>query len=380
MKLSPELLIMYFCAGISLCVLYAPQPIAPIFESELGISRAKAGLFIAAIMIPLALTSIIYGYILEKISIKKILIFACLGLGFSQIVFGLSDKYFWLLNLRGFQGLLLPAILTGVMSYISQISSKENVASAIGIYIGVTIIGGFFGRFLSGLCTDYFGWRFFIIFIGIILLVLAFFVYKFCSDITASFVKPKLSDIISIMGIPHNFHVYFMIFGAFFAFQAILNFIPFELKALSGEFSGSKTAMMYVGYGAGVLVSFNIKKIVNSLGSAVNSMIFGMIIFIVVLQILHIAQFWTIFWAMIFFCIGNFIVHSTASGFINKSADTHKGIANGLYVSFYYTGGALGSVLPGFIYSSYGWGAFLLVISAVSLFSLGALLRLKYAY
>ena len=371
---------MYFCAALALCLMYAPQPIAPIFENELGISKAKAGLFITAIMLPLAFASIIYGYILEKVSIRKLLGVAFFLLGGSQIVFGLTQNYFWMLNIRGFQGLLLPVVLTGIMSYISQTSSKEMVASAIGKYIGITIIGGFVGRLLSGFFSDYFGWNFFIILIGILMFAVSFLIYKFTSDVTASFTKPKLKDIALVLKIPHNFHICVMIFCAFFAFQAVLNFLPFEIAALDGEFSGVKTAMMYVGYTFGVLISFNIKRIVNLFSSSQNTLIIGSTIFLMVLQIFYAESFWVIFWGMILFCIGNFIVHACASAFVNKMADDHKGIANGLYVSFYYAGGAFGSFLPGLVYMNKGWSWFLMVNSIVIAISILLLLHLKYAY
>ena len=44
-----DLYLMYFCALVAMSVLYAPQPIAVLFESELGIARQSAGLFIAAL-------------------------------------------------------------------------------------------------------------------------------------------------------------------------------------------------------------------------------------------------------------------------------------------------------------------------------------------
>ncbi|MBR6610993.1 MAG: MFS transporter, partial [Campylobacter sp.] len=77
-----------------------------------------------------------------------------------------------------------------------------------------------------------------------------------------------------------------------------------------------------------------------------------------------------IFVAMVVFCLGNFIAHSIASGFVNKMATTHKGISNGLYVSFYYFGGALGSFIPGLIYMPFGWSAFLWFLSVISFISL----------
>lgn len=373
-----ELLIMYFCTGLTLCVLYATQPIGPVFEKELSITRTQATLFTTSMMAPLAFASIFYGYLLEKIEIKKLLVVAFLLLGGSEITFSFTSSYFWLLNIRGFQGLIVPVVLTGIMSYISQISTKENVTSAIGAYVGVTIIGGFLGRFLSGLFTDIFGWRIFFLLVGILLLMAAFLVFKFSSNISASLIKPKLKDIAHILKIKHNLYIYLMIFGIFFSFQAILNFIPFELANLGNEYSGSKTGMMYFGYIIGVLVAFNSKKIIAILKTPLNAIIIGIIIFLAALQIFRFESFLVMFCAMLVFCLGNFIIHSIASGFINKLADSHKGISNGLYVSFYYAGGALGSFMPSFLYIVYGWGAFLSLISVISAVSLMFVFALRH--
>ena len=365
-----EILLYYFCTGLTLCILYATQPIGPVFEDELGISKTQATLFTTAIMIPLAFAGIFYGYLLETIQIKIILVLAFLLLGISEIVFSLTHSYFLLLNIRGFQGLLIPAVLTGIMSYISQISSKDSVANAIGIYIGVTIIGGFMGRALSGFFTDIFGWRVFFFIIGCIAILASILLLKFSQNIKASYLKPHLIDIIHTLKTRHNLYIFLMIFGIFFTFQAMLNFIPFELAKISDNYSSSKAGMLYIGYLVGVLVAFNTKKIVAFLGGSIKAIISGIIILIIAIQFFRIESFWFIFGAMVVFCLGNFITHSIASGFINKMATSHKGISNGLYVSFYYFGGALGSFVPGFVYIPFGWGAMLSFISVVSFISL----------
>ena len=368
--LRAEILLYYFCTGLTLCILYATQPIGPIFESELGISKTQAALFTTAIMTPLAFAGIFYGYLLEKIPIKNILVLAFLLLGISEIIFSCMDSYFWLLNIRGFQGFLIPAVLTGIMSYISQISSKDNVVSAIGVYIGVTIIGGFMGRALSGFFTDIFGWRIFFFIIGCVAILASLLLFKFSQNIKASYLKPRLIDIIHTLKLRHNLYIFLMIFGIFFTFQAMLNFIPFELARIDENYNSSKAGMLYIGYLVGVLVAFNTKKITALFRNPITAITAGIIILIIAIQIFRTQSFELIFVAMAIFCLGNFIAHSIASGFVNKMATTHKGISNGLYVSFYYFGGALGSFLPGLIYMPFGWNAFLWLISAIAFISL----------
>jgi len=71
-----------------------------------------------------------------------------------------------------------------------------------------------------------------------------------------------------------------------------------------------------------------------------------------------------IFAIMFVMCGGMFFVHAVAMGTMNKLATENRAVANGLYISIYYTGAALGSWLPGLIYQSAGWAAFTLTLTA----------------
>jgi YNFM family putative membrane transporter len=68
---------------------------------------------------------------------------------------------------------------------------------------------------------------------------------------------------------------------------------------------------------------------------------------------------------MFIFCAGMFMAHSIASGYLNKLADSNKGVTNGLYVAFYYAGGTIGSILPGIVYENYNWQVFLIFIGSI---------------
>lgn len=361
---------MYFCALVAMSVLYAPQPIAVLFESELGIGKDIAGLFITALMVPLGLAGFFYGYILERVSIRSMLFGGFLLLGVAQVGFGLASKYEYMLALRAIQGLVLPVAMIGIMSYISASTPSKYVAAAMGAYIGVTIIGGLVGRAASGILADYFGWRFFIIVVGVLCAFCAISVRLKCSNISASLAKPRLKDIKITLAERKNFYTYGMIFCLFFTFQALLNYVPFELAQILGAHSGAKTGALYAGYALGVLISFNVRRIGAFFGGARKAVVAGVAITLASIACFGMQSFWGLFGAMVVLCIGNFIAHSNAAGFVNRKAKEHKGIANGLYVSFYYVGGALGSFLPGFVYNHLGWIAFLWSLAVVCALSL----------
>lgn len=372
-----NLIILYLCTILTIGVMYAPQPLQPHFEQMLNISKAQATFFTTAILIPLSFSSIFYGYLLEKVSIRKLLITTFFIFSISEFIFASVSSYSYLIAVRIVQGFVAPAALTSIMSYISHTSSKNDIGKAIGAYIGMTIAGGFLGRLLAGFFTDVFGWRFFFYVLSIALLMVAILLTKTLDEVQNTFVKPKLGYIPKILSIKRNLYIFTAIFGLFFVFQATLNVLPFELKRLEGAFSGSKTGFMYVGYIVGVFVSFNVARIVKIFRQPENAVLFGLLVYFISLQFLHIEQFSMLFLSMIVFYFGSFTAHSVATSYINKKTSSHKPITNGMYISSYYCGGALGSFLPGFIYSAFGWHVFLTVLSIFILISITLIYQLK---
>ena len=134
---------------------------------------------------------------------------------------------------------------------------------------------------------------------------------------------------------------------------------------------------MYVGYIIGIFISFNVAKIVNLSKTASNAIFIGIIIYIISLGFLTIESFYAIFASMLVFYAGSFTAHSVATAHVNKKATSHKGITNGLYVSFYYAGGALGSFVPGVIYEFGGWNMFLSALAILLCVSLFFIWKLK---
>jgi len=365
-----QLPIIYTCTILTLCTLYAVQPIQPLFEQEFNLSRFEAVIFTTVIMLPLGFAPIFYGYILETFSSKRFLQNAILLLGFLELLFAFTDTYVFLLTIRGLQGLIIPAVLTSLMSYISFITPKDKVQQAIGYYIGATIFGGFIGRLLSGFLSDMFGWRLFFILLGIALVVMYGCLHYLSEEVKVDFVKPKFSQIMDILNNKTFFNIYMMMFFIFFVFQALLNFLPFQLKTFSSTMGFGKVGLMYAGYIIGFIISIRILFLIRFFGNETRTIIVGIVTYAVGLQIFQISDYMVMFGGMFVFCAGFFIIHSVASGFISKLAHEKRAISNGLYLSFYYAGGTFGTFAPGVFFEYLGWNAFVLLLSFIVLCTL----------
>jgi YNFM family putative membrane transporter len=369
----------YLTTIVTFCSLYAAQPIQPLFQQEFQLTDFQAILFTTLMMAPLGVAPLFYGYLLESFSAKVMVRWALFLLGILEILFSLAGDYFTLLSIRAIQGLMIPAILTSIMSYISYSSTKEKVQHAIAAYIAATILGGFLGRFLSGLFTDLFGWRFFFFILGLLLLLNCYLLKDMVRDAKLNYARPKMNEVLDILRAKEFFWLYTSIFCLFFVFAALMNFLPFELKRINSGVGETGIGILYLGYSMGILVSLNTRRIINYFGNESDAIGAGILVFGGGLLFFMIENYVVMFVTMFVFCAGLFTAHSLLSGFVNKLASHNKAIANGLYISFYYTGGTLGSVLPGLIFQKFGWHVFLLQLFAMICLALFMTRRLKVA-
>jgi len=368
----------YFTTIVTICSLYAAQPIQPVFQEEFQLSNLQALLFTTLMMFPLGIAPLFYGFLLETFSAKTLVRGAVLLLGLLELVFACSTSYFSLLLIRAVQGLMIPAILTSLMSYISFTSDRENVQHSIAVYIAATIVGGFVGRFLSGLSTEFFGWRYFFVLLGILLIVAFFLLQTLQKDAKLKYARPKPAEVASLLSKGQFFWLYIGIFSIFFVFSAMMNFLPFALKVITPEAGEAGIGFLYFGYAMGIAVSLNSRKIIRFFGNESDAVRAGIVIFFLGTTLFYIEDYRAMFLAMFVFCTGLFMAHSLLSGFVNKMSLENKAIANGVYISFYYMGGTFGSFIPGYFFENYGWSGFLLFLQAMLCFSYFCIQKMKH--
>ena len=369
----------YFCTVLTFCSLYAAQPIQPVFQQEFSLSALQAILFTTLMMLPLGFAPMLYGFLLESFSARLILRTAVLFLGILELIFSCTNSYILLLVIRGLQGFAIPAILTSLVSYISFTSQGHEVQAAVARYIAATILGGFLGRFLSGMFTDFFGWRFFFFLLGLLLIVGFFQLRVLEKDANLEYSRPRPSEALALIRQPQFFWLYCTIFSVFFIFAGLLNILPFELKRLNPAFGETGIGFMYSGYVMGILVSLNVRRLIIILGSEFVVVAMGLLIFALGILGFMIEDHRSMFFAMFVFCTGMFMTHAILSGYVNTLAPQKKAIANGIYISSYYLGGTIGSFAPGRIYEQHGWQMFLIALLLMVVCAVFFLLFLRRA-
>jgi MFS transporter, YNFM family, putative membrane transport protein len=363
-----HLLIAQFCAILVFSALYAPQPLLPVLAESFAVSETRAALLITAALLPLAVAPIAYGFLLQRLSARRLLIGATWLLAGSQVAVASVSSFDVLLVLRLLQGLIVPAMLTSLMTYLGASAAPGQIARVMSLYIAASVFGGFAGRMVSGLISANLGWRWSFLFLAGATALCALLLQRLRADPPVQFQRPRLSVMLEVLRERVFLKLYLVVFLAFGAFASLLNFLPFRLVELGTGLNETGIALMYSGYLMGVVTSLVSLRLADRIGGLVNTMLLGTLVFLSAFLFFAGQAVWLMFLGMFVLCAGMFLIHSLAPGLMNQNPGTNRGVVNGLYIAFYYAGGATGSFLPGFLYHGLGWHAYLAsLVLAISL-------------
>ena len=363
MILNRNLGVALIATVVSFSTLYIPQPMLPLLAQTFDISAGKAGLLMTVAMLPLAFAPVVYGYFLQAIPAKLMLMVALSLLAIDQLCFYFVTEFWQLIGLRLIQGLLLPAIFTSLMTYCATMVPTGQVRRIMGLYIGATITGGFLGRLAGGVFASSFDWRTAFVVMALAQLIPLVLLTRVESDANINFAR---LDSKSISRVFANRNYRFMLLAlatVFFVYSGILNTIPFHLQDIDPGTTPFLISMLYLGYLVGVPVSFFSDSISMKFNDDRKGLLMGLAIHAFGLVMLLFVAFQGLLILMFFLAAGFFLIHATMSGLVNHLASEHKAVVNGIYVSIYYFSGAMGSWLPGYVFDRYGWNSMILVFA-----------------
>lgn len=364
------LLVVLLSAIVTISSLYITQPMQPLFMEEFGISVTQVTLFTSVVLLSLAVAPIIYGYLLEKFD-TRIILFSALGsIGILQCLLCFAQNYTFFLSIRILEALVIPAALTATLTTLTR-AGMQNMQKHVSIYVAATVFGGVLSRVGGGFITSISSWQFTFASLGIATLIVALLAYKLphSSQMASAKITPKV--VLELLQDKRYALLYMGAFLILFCFQGALNFMPFAIKALNPNITPAQIGFLYLGYIIGIITALLVGRIKRALGGDLRAIVFGFLVFGIAPLIMLAQNFWWLFFAVFVICIGMFIVHSVLSAFVNSISSEKKGITNGLYLAFYYTGGTFGTTLPSYLYNHFGWTVLCVTLSGILFTSAG---------
>ncbi|EQB8217118.1 MFS transporter [Klebsiella aerogenes] len=375
-----------FSAGLAtFALLYCVQPILPVLSGEFGVSPASSSISLSISTAMLAVGLLFTGPLSDAIGRKPVMVTALLLAACCSLLSTMMTSWHGILIMRALIGLSLSGVAAVGMTYLSEEIHPSVVAFSMGLYISGNSIGGMSGRLLTGVFTDFFGWRVALAVISAFALAAAIMFWRILPEsrhFRPISLKPKTLLINFHLhwrerGLPLLFLEGFLLMGAF---VTLFNYIGYRLMMspwslnqavvgllsvayLTGTWSSPKAGALTVRYGRGPVMLFFIAV-----------MLFGLLMTL-------FSPLWLIFIGMLLFSAGFFAAHSVASSWIGPRARRARGQASSLYLFSYYLGSSIAGTLGGVFWHHYGWngvGGFIALLLMAALLT-GACLhnRLK---
>jgi MFS family permease len=132
----------------------AIAPLLPDYVSELGLSKAQAGVLSASYAAGTLLFSLPAGLLAARVGPRRTVIGGLLLLGFASVAFGFADKFLLLDAARLVQGGAGALIWSGALTWLVTSAPPERRGSVIGTALGTAVAGALLGPALGALAAE----------------------------------------------------------------------------------------------------------------------------------------------------------------------------------------------------------------------------------
>ena len=340
--------------------LYGPQSLLPSLAREFDASPAQISLTVTATTLAIAISAPFAGTIADVLGRKRVIAAAMVVATIPLIMIALAPSLHALVFWRFVLGLALPPIFTVVVSYIGEEWPPAQAMSVMGVYMAATSVGGFAGRFVSGMLADVVGWR-----AGFLMTA----AMTFACGLAVAAVLPRernftrseglavsARQMLGHFGNPQLLATYAVGFGTLFTFVALFTYVNFLLAAPPFNLSPTLLGAIFVTYLAGATAVLGLGRAIARFGR--RPLVIGAIALWATGALLTlIPSLPFIIAGLAVAACGGFIVQATSTGYVALTAKSGRTSAIGLYATSYYVGGSVGAVLPGLTWSIGGWPA-----------------------
>jgi YNFM family putative membrane transporter len=358
---------------------YSMQSVLPMVMHDFEASPVQAGVTVGATVLAIALVSPFMGMLSDALGRKVIICASMFAMTVPTALIPLAGSLHSLIALRFLQGLAVPGIVVVLIAYLSEEFPDGGVARMTTIYVGGTVMGGFFGRFMTGHAGHLLGWRGAYVtlavlnFIGAILVMWLLPASKnFVShrDMAGAMqtLRRHLGNRRLLAVCAMGFCVLFSLVGTFTYVNLYLAESPFNLSAagLANVFSVYLLGVMVTPMAGRFIVRYGfLKSVLGALAMSAAGLLLTLVPSLAV-----------VIFGLAVCSSGVFICQSATISHIAVNVKEGRSLATGIYYLSYYAGGAAGSWVAGMAYEGWNWGGS--VISIILFQMLAATIAISF--
>ncbi len=364
-----------YCAFLQL---FATQPLLPLLTNVFHAGKVAVSLTVTMASLGVAVAAPLAGILADRIGRRKVIVGSAFLLALSALATATATTLPQLIAWRFVQGVFTPGVFAVTVAYINDEWREAGAGRAVAAYVSGTVSGGFSSRMISGLVASRATWPHVFIVLGAFNLAIAIVIALW---LPRERVHKPLSETRVIRSAAAHLRngpllaTFLVGFCVLFSLIGVFNYITFHLAAPPYLLQPGALGAIFFVYLAGVAVTPMAGRAVDRFGHRITlAVAIGVSIAGVALTLA--GPLWVIASGLAVTCAGIFSAQASASAFIGAAAKENRGLAVGLYATFYYLGGSAGAAAPGVFYSWGGWGACAAFIASVQ--TLTILIALRY--
>ncbi len=351
---------------------YDTQPLLPYLQQLYHASAMAVSLTVSATILAVALAAPFVGLLAESTGRKRVIVPSLLALTAPTLLAATSQNLHQLIFWRFMQGLFVPGVIVVIIAYIGE-EFTGQVGKVMSAYVSGTVLGGFLGRYLSGVIAHHYSWQRAFVVIGLINFVGAVLVWrtlpKSAHFVGTGNVRESIGQAMRHLRHARLLAVFGIGFCALFTIVGAFTYVNFYLARTPFLLNSAQLGTIFFVYILGFFVTPLAGRFLDRYGTRSTATI-ACSCSVVGLTLTMVLRLPVIIVGLALFSTGVFIFQAIGTVQTGVVAGKARSSAAGLYVTFYYIGGSLGATVTGWMWIADGWRASVLLLMGVSILAL----------
>ena len=362
----------FLCGFAAFINLYATQGILRELAIAFDVSAERAGQGVSATTLAVAIIAPFVGTLAARFDRRNVIVAAALASALPVVWSAHAPGFASFLAARFAAGMLMPFIFAMSISYIGERYHRARATEVSAIFVAGTTLGGFAGRFVTNLLTSMLGWRHALDIVAVL---------AFATGLAIYASLPASGHVRTEGGCATKTQWKLVMRGPVLASFAVgacvlasqvatFTFVGLRLTRAPFNFSTAGIGAIYAVFLVAVVVTPISGRMARHRGprdlalAAVGLAVAGSLLTLS-------GSVGAILAGLALGSTAVFVEQACANAFISDAAAGARTTAIGIYLSCYYFGGSLGSVLPIPAWHRWGWaGCVAFVVAAQALVGL----------
>ena len=352
---------------------YPTQPLLPYFRHLFNASEVEVSLTVSVTIFAMAVTAPFVGVLAERRGRKNVIVPSLLLLTLPTALCASATSLHALLFWRLAQGVFVPGVVAVILAYINEEWEGRGVGRAMAAYVSGTVMGGFLGRFISGMVTTHANWRAAFVTLAAFNLIVALLVRAWLPPakrfVKVEHIRLAFSDAKRHVHNPRLLANFATGGAVLFALVGCFTYMNFYLAASPYQLNASQLGSIFFVYLVGVVITPMSGKFLDRYGFRPTAFLYCAMMIGGLLLTLA-SSLAVVITGLAIFSSGVFIAQAAATVETGAIAGRARSSAAGLYLTFYYLGGSLGALVTGWFWAWKRWHGCVLLLSGTAVLSL----------